>query len=108
MNKCTVPMFSMGSPSGFCGREAYGMQLPENYLKETRYISRAPYCTGFACPEHGGPSRDEVRIYADGVGVDGRRMWCAVMPNFINLQESPAGFDTNPMVAVAKLRAQPG
>ncbi len=39
-------------------------------------------------------------------------MWCAVMPDFINLQESPCGFDGSPARAVAKLRAalsaQPG
>ncbi len=32
-------------------------------------------------------------------------MWCAVMPDFINLQESPAGFDGNAIRAVANLRA---
>ncbi len=32
-------------------------------------------------------------------------MWCAVQPDFINLHESHAGFDGNPVVAVAKLRA---
>jgi hypothetical protein len=30
-------------------------------------------------------------------------MWCAVDPGFENLQESPAGFDGNPFVALANL-----
>lgn len=106
MSKCTVPMFSMGSPSGFCGEVTYGSQLPAAYLKETRYMQNVPYCTGAACVNHGGPDANEVLIYADGVGDDGRRMWCAVMPDFINLQESPAGFDGNPMIAVEKLKKQ--
>lgn len=32
-------------------------------------------------------------------------MWCAVMPDFINLQESPAGFSANAVQAIARLRA---
>lgn len=30
-------------------------------------------------------------------------MWCAVAPDFINLQESPAGFDGAPMKAAENL-----
>jgi len=30
-------------------------------------------------------------------------MWCAVMPDFVNLQESPAGFSGNAVAAVKNL-----
>jgi len=32
-------------------------------------------------------------------------MWCAVMPGFVNLQESDAGFSGDPLLAIANLRA---
>ncbi len=32
-------------------------------------------------------------------------MWCAVLPDFENLQESPAGFDGDPRVALRKLES---
>lgn len=101
---CRVPMWMGGSPAGFCDATAYGHQLPEGYLKQTRSLLQAPYCFGHACPAHGGPKADEVRIFQDGLTNEGRRMWCAVNPDFINLQESAAGFDGNPVVAAMKLR----
>lgn len=105
-SKCNVPMWSLGTPSGFCGNAAYGHQLPERYLFEIKGMNSRPYCFGHACPEHGGPSVNEVRIFQDGVSENGRPMWCAVMQDFINLHESVAAFDENPVLAVAKLRAE--
>ena len=102
---CRVPMWMGGSPAGFCDAIAYGNQLPEAYLKETRGLLQPPYCFGHACPVHGGPKIDEVRIFQDGLTDKGRRMWCAVNPDFINLQESPSGFDRDPLIAAMKLRA---
>lgn len=102
---CRVPMWCAGVPAGHCGDEAYGHQLPKEYLYYTRPRPDWPYCFGHACYGHGGPAADEPRIFMDGYTPQGRTMWCAVMPDFQNLQESPAGFDGNPNVAVAKLRA---
>lgn len=103
--QCRVPLWMSGTPAGFCGEKAHGHQLPKNYLQQTRGLDDAPYCFGHACPKHGGPREDEIRIFQDGYTPEGRPMWCAVMPGFINLQESPAGFDGNAIRAVANLRA---
>ncbi|WP_341918625.1 hypothetical protein [Polaromonas sp. YR568] len=102
---CNAPLWMGGSPAGHCQAPSYGHQLPARYLEEVRGWSHPIYCFGHACPAHGGPQADEVRIFQDGLTNEGRRMWCAVQPDFINLHESHAGFDGNPVVAVAKLRA---
>jgi hypothetical protein len=109
--KCRVPMWSAGVPDGFCDKEAFGQQLPRAILEQERGFNprynRIPYCHGPCCPGHGGPTADEPRIFMDGHGEDGRPMWCAVNPDFENLQESPAGFSQDPFEARAELRAQP-
>lgn len=103
---CRVPMWMGGTPSGHCGEKAFGPQLPREVLYEQRgWFDRHPYCFGPCCPMHGGPAADEPILFTDGCTEDGRPMWCAVMPGFINLQESEAAFDRNPVLAVAKLRA---
>lgn len=102
---CQVPMWTGGLPAGLCGEAAHGHQLPERYLRYTRGWDRAPYCGGHACPKHGGPGESEPRIFQDGWTPAGYPMWCAVFPGFVNLQESAAGFDGDPLVAVEKLRA---
>ncbi|MDO9402075.1 MAG: hypothetical protein Q7T46_11610 [Polaromonas sp.] len=102
---CNVPMWMGGSPAGQCNAPSYGHQLPERYLVEALGRQRPPYCFGHACSAHGGPKVDEFRIFQDGLTNQGRPMWCAVLPDYINLQESPAGFDGNPLVAVANLRS---
>ena len=103
--RCRRPMWMGGLPAGLCGEPAHGHQLPERYLREVRGWVDVPYCHGHACPKHGGPRQDDPRIFEDGLTPEGRSMWCAVMPDFINLQESAAGFDGNPRIAVEKLHA---
>lgn len=46
-----------------------------------------------------------MRIFQDGLTDEGRQMWCAVMPGFVNLQDSSAGFHGKPVQAVANLKA---
>lgn len=90
--KCSVPMWRYpGVPAGYCEREAYGERPePERYYRNawTGEQQRSDgkyngYVPRLACPSHGGPPS---RVYRDG------NMWCAVWPDFINLQESPSGF----------------
>lgn len=42
----------------------------------------------------------EYRIYLDGDS------WCAVTSDFVNIQESNAGFGETPMIALGELLAQ--
>jgi len=108
--KCRVPMWMGGCPSGHCDKPAYGHQLPREILeREHGYggpYNRPPYCFGHCCPAHGGPKEGEVRFFTDGFSARGYQMWCAVMPDFENLQESPAGFSENPFEARALLKAE--
>lgn len=101
--KCRVPMWIMGCPAGHCGEQAFGPQLPMEILRLSGWPDR-PYCFGPCCPKHGGPREGEEILFQDGYTGEGRPMWCAVMPDFENLQESPAGFDGNPVKARANLR----
>lgn len=97
IGKCSVPMWSgYGGDAGFCDKEAYGERLPTKfhtrwdgyqYADDGKY---AGYVPALACPCHGGP---ESRVFKDG------NMWCAVDPDFTNLQESPAGFGETPGLA---------
>ncbi len=105
--KCMVPMWMGGSPAGFCAEEAFGPQYPREYLadRNTRYLlDRPPYCHGPCCPAHEGPKTGEPIIFQDGTTEQGRPMWCAVMPGFVDLQISEAGFSGNPVVAVRNLQ----
>lgn len=103
---CRVPMWANGCPAGFCDRAAYGPQLPREVLYQERGWQRgdAPYCHGPCCPIHGGPVKGDPILFPDGQTPQGYVMWCAVWPDFENLQESPAGFDGNGNVAIQKLR----
>lgn len=101
--KCSVPMWSMGAPAGFCDQPAYGVRPPcrEFFNIYTQDMRRedgrySGYVPALACPGHGGP---DVRTFMDG------NAWCAVKPDFINLQESPAGFGDTREAAIAALRA---
>ena len=100
-------MWMMGAPAGFCGEPANGPQLPLKVLAWTRAwrAEDRPYCHGPCCPKHGGPKAGEPILFMDGTTERGYPMWCAVMPDFENLQESPAGFDGDPMRAIDALRA---
>ncbi len=100
VGKCSVPMWSGGAPAGFCDKDAYGPRLPTvirngpngAWAEDGGYSG---FVSGLACPMHGGPS---VRVFMDG------NMWCAVNPDFTNLQESPAGFGKTKEDAIAQLK----
>jgi len=105
--KCRVPMWMGGVPSGFCGEPANGPQLPFEVLYEDRGWQRgdAPYCFGPCCPQHGGPKDGDPIVFQDGLTEHGRPKYCAVMPAFVDLQASHAGFDGDGRVAIRNLRA---
>ena len=98
VGKCSVPMWRDGFPDGFCDALAYGPQ--EKGQRRYGEVSLAwgkwfdGYCSGLACYDHGGP---KSRVFKDG------NAFCAVLPDFINLQESPAGFGASPEEARANL-----
>ncbi len=102
--KCSVPMWMDGMPAGFCDQPAYGKPPPckmyrDGYTGELRRMDGRynGYVPGLACPGHGGP---EVRTFMDG------NKWCAVKPDFVNLQESPAGFGDSREEAIAALHTE--
>jgi len=106
--KCSVPMWSNGGDAGFCNEESYGFRpecktIPGPWWdrgNETRVDGRySGYVPGLACPCHGGP---DTRTFKDG------NMWCAVYPNFINLQESASGFGETPETARLDLKKARG
>lgn len=88
IGKCSVPMWSMGMPAGFCDNDAYGDVIKKGGI----------YVGGLACPHHGGP---KTRVFKDG------DMFCAVHPDFINLQESLAGFGETAELARKNLLEAP-
>lgn len=109
--KCSVPVWRMGSPSGFCDRPAYGQQYEfgsgyENpsWLRPGQWAGgggrQRPYAPDLCCEAHGGPRSDQIRFVMDG------DMWCAFLPGFENLQESVAGFGRTQAKAEADLRAR--
>lgn len=102
---CRVPMWLGSGPAGYCGELAHGPQYPSRLLQQVRVGASEPYCYGPCCPKHGGPAKDDPIVFQDGLTPEGRPMWCAVMPNFINLQESAAGFSGDPIKAVEQLHA---
>lgn len=98
--RCSVPMWCGGGPAGFCDCPAYGEQPPGKTIRRwDGYEYRedglyAGYVPGLACIAHGGP---KVRTFMDG------NAWCAVRPDFANLQESHAGFGATKDAAIAEL-----
>jgi len=87
--KCRVPIWMMGSPAGHCNAASFGPQYPRPYLLGFGYLKeQIPYCHGPCCPDHLGPKEGDPIIFQDGWTNEGRQMWCAVMPDFENLQES--------------------
>lgn len=60
--KCSVPMFQMGMPAGYCDKPAYGSPSPckQFYSYATGRMEREDgkyngYVPGLACENHGGP-----------------------------------------------------
>jgi hypothetical protein len=102
--RCSVPMWSNGCPDGFCDAPAYGKRLPTTFhTRWDGYVyaddgGYAGYVPALACPMHGGP---KVRTFMDG------NAWCAVRPDFIDLQASPAGFGATREQAIAELERTP-
>jgi len=90
IGKCSVPTgWSYGGPVFFCGEPAYGEPARCKMYRDAhgQYNS---YVRGLACPAHGGPTS---RVFLDGDA------WCAVYPDFVDLQESLAGFGDTPELA---------
>jgi hypothetical protein len=105
IGKCSCPMWQGGVPAGFCDEPAYGPQTTSpriyNYpmMREQRYDGRYDgYVPALACPAHAGP---RVRTFMDGDA------WCAVRPNFIDLQVSDAGFGYTREAAIKALGVTP-
>lgn len=92
--RCSVPMWQMGCEC-FCDDPAYGKRPETNEYWTNAYTGErmrhdglyAGYVPALACHAHGGP---KSRVFKDG------NMWCAVFKEFINLQESRAGFGETP------------
>jgi hypothetical protein len=106
IGKCSVPMWMNGCPAGFCDEPAYGLRPDSkeymNYcINEMQRVDGryAGYVPALACCGHGGP---KSRVFRDG------NMFCAVFPDFINLQESPAGFGPTEAEARTELREVTG
>lgn len=68
IGKCSVPMWRMGMPAGFCDEPAFGPQeksqrrygeYGQGYDKNGNWCSGGiwhnGYCGGLACYNHGGP-----------------------------------------------------
>ncbi len=71
VGKCSVPMWSMGCPSGFCDADAFGerpecgtYRVNENIFREDGKYSG--YVPGLACPTHGGPEKPFIDFLCDG------------------------------------------
>ena len=58
--RCSVPMWQMGCPAGFCDRKAYGKQRPPSSQEEV--YNQPPYAPGLACPAHAGPSGPKEEV----------------------------------------------
>lgn len=70
--KCSVPMWQMGLPSGFCDNTAYskhkgGKYYNDPYTGERRYLNGAysGYVPALACPTHGGKEKHEILNLCD-------------------------------------------
>jgi len=103
--KCSVPMWSGGCPDGFCDKPAFGKRPDGQRLRDpyTGQLFRLDgrydgYVPGLACVGHGGP---DTRVYMDG------DKWCAVRPDFEDLQASPSGWGDTPEEARADLAKVP-
>lgn len=94
---CSVPMWCNGVQDGFCDNPAFGEREGNQFRYGTVVTGQGwvpGFVPGLACYSHGGP---KSRVYLDG------DKWCAVLPDFENLAESPAGFGDTPEEARAQL-----
>lgn len=73
VGKCSVPMWSMGYPDGFCDKPAYGKQMPSKRFRDawTGRVYRADgkydgIVSGLCCPMHGGPKSPYLDFVCDG------------------------------------------
>ena len=99
--KCSVPMWMGGCPAGLCDEPAFGNYIKgktfrDGWTGEVRRLDGkySGYVPALACQMHGGP---KIRAFMDG------NMWCAVKPDFINLQESDSWFAATREEAIAKV-----
>ena len=66
--KCSVPMWQMGVPAGFCDERAFGPQeegqtrYGEYSMQGGRRVFIPGYCSGLACYNHGGPRCPGIEI----------------------------------------------
>ena len=97
IGKCSVPMWCNGLPAGFCDRPAYSLPIRKvGYYENGKFFLQ--YCPALVCPAHGGKEKpDNVILKMDG------NQWCATYDDFINLQESPAGFGDTQDEAILNL-----
>lgn len=64
--KCSVPMWMDGCPAGFCDEPAFGtrpdcQEFRDAYGKLHRTDGRySGYVPGLACPNHGGPTKEQA------------------------------------------------
>jgi hypothetical protein len=73
VGKCSVPMWIMGCPAGFCDEEAYSERPePPYYYKDGRTGQRRRgdcrydgYVPALACPAHGGMTKEEALNLCD-------------------------------------------
>jgi hypothetical protein len=71
--KCSVPMWMMGCPAGFCDAEAYSERPePPHYYRDGRTGQRKRsdclydgYVPALACPAHGGKTKEEALNLCD-------------------------------------------
>lgn len=102
VGKCSVPMWCVGVPAGFCDEPAFGERPPgTSYRRWDGFEYRddglyAGYVPGLACPKHGGP---KLVTQKDGDA------WMAALPGFTNLQECETGWGDTEKEAAANLIA---
>lgn len=100
-SRCSVPMWNPGEC--FCDAPAHGKPLKARMYRDQdgvfyREVRRFDgYVPALACPAHGGPSVE--------YGMDGDSHY-ARLNDFVNLQESPAGFGDSQDEALADLVRQ--
>lgn len=107
VGKCSVPMWSMGTPGGFCDRPAFGNGPPPARTKrgpagyDYRDDGLYPgYVPALACEIHGGPKLVTMK---DGSA------WMAALPGFTNIQECVTGWgDTEEAAKCELLKALSG